>query len=124
MITDLTIIFWTFCIVKALADSLKHDYPKWKRRLGIPDNWDWWFDPAISHQNKHKGFWWGIITPFSDAWHTLWTLWQIGFVIYAMIKTGFVNGLIVTGVGGVFILFNGIYAFMKKKKYFKIGVAK
>lgn len=121
MITDLTIIFWIFCIFKSLADSLKHEYPKWKSRLGIPDKWDWWFDAAVSHQNKYKGFWAGIFTPFSDAWHTLWTIPQFAFVIYAIIKTGLISGLLVTGIGGVFVIFNGIYAFMRKKKFLKIG---
>jgi hypothetical protein len=120
MITELAIIFWTFTITKALADSLQHDYPKWKSRFGIPGKWDWWFNPAISWENKNKGFWWGVFTPFSDAWHSLWTFWQIGFVIYAVAAKGWVSGLLVTGVAGVFILFNGVYAFARKQKYIKV----
>jgi hypothetical protein len=113
----LIIIFWIFCITKALTDSLKHDYPAWKSRLGIPNKWDWYFDPSISYLNKKRNWIWGLITPVSDAWHTLWTIPQIGYIIYAVIILGWVNGLLVAGVGGVFVIFNGIYAFMRKKPY-------
>jgi len=116
-ITDLAIIFWTFCIVKAINNALRFDYKNWKARLGIPDKWDWWFNPSISWKNKNKSWLWKLLTPFSDFWHTLWTIWQIGFVIYSIIKTGWINGLLITGVVGVFILFNSIYAFLRKKRY-------
>ncbi len=117
MVTDLMIIFWTFCLVKALNNSLLHNYRAWKSRFGIPDKWDWWFDPSISWKNKNKSWLWGLLTPFSDFWHSLWTWWQIGFVTYAIIETGWFNGLLLTGVGGVFVIFNGVYSFMKRKKY-------
>ena len=124
-ITDLTIIFWTFCIAKAFMNSLRHDYKGWKSRFGIPDKWDFWFNPGISHTNKYKGklFWfitWEHITPFSDLWHTVWTLWQSGVIGWAIYRDGWVSGLLLTGVVGVFIIFNGIYNFMRRRKFIEI----
>lgn len=100
-------------------NSLRHDYKNWKSRFGIPDKWDWWFNPAISGKNKYKSWLWGLLTPFSDLWHIGWTVWQIGFVAYAVTKYGWVSGLIVTGVSGVFLIFNGIYNFMRRKNFIK-----
>ena len=116
MITDLTIIFWTFCIVKAFNNSLRHDYKNWKSRFGIPDKWDFWFNPAISHTNKYRDWVWKLLTPVSDFWHTLWTLWQISFVVYVYLEHGLLQATI-TGITGVFVIFNGIYAFMRRRAF-------
>jgi len=121
-ITELTIIFWSifwsFQIVKASMNALRHDYGAFKSRLGIPDKWDWWFDPSISWKNKYeRGWFFRYIVPFSDLWHTGWTLWQLAFVVLAIIKIGWINGLLVMGVGGVFLIFNGLYNFLRRKKY-------
>lgn len=99
-------------------NSLRHDYKNWKSRFGIPDNWDWWFNPAISWKNKYERGWFcRYVVPFSDLWHSVWTLWQIGFVTYAITAHGWLSGLIITGVSGVFLIFNGIYAFMRRRKF-------
>lgn len=111
------IILWlTFNIIKASNDALLHDYPKWKQRFGIPDKWDFYFNPAISWQNKYKSWLWKLLTPFSDIWHILWTLWQFLFVYALIIELGFWYGLAL-GIAGVFVIFNGLYNFLRFKKY-------
>jgi len=106
-------------------NSLRHDYKGWKSRFGIPNKWDFYFDPAISHRNKYRGklFWfitWKHITPISDVWHLAWTLFQVGFVIYAIVRDGWLSGLFVTGIIGVYFIFNGGYAFMRRRKFIKL----
>lgn len=117
---------WLFSynIVKALKDAVSHDYPKWKQRFGIPDKWDFYFNPAISHQNKYRGklFWfitWENITPFSDIWHTLSTLLQIAWTIDMIVMFGWIAGL-VPNIISVFLIFNGLYNFLRYKKYIKL----
>jgi hypothetical protein len=115
---------FAFSIVKSLNNALLHDYSKWKQRLGIPDKWDWYFNPNISWKNKNKGklFWfitWEMVTPFSDFWHTLWTLYQIGITIDMVVLFGWIYGL-VPNVISVFLIFNGIYNFMRYKKFIKL----
>ena len=116
---DLIILFFTFMIVKASNNALKHDYDKWKQRLGIPIKWDFYFNPATSHLNKYRSRLWMLLTPFSDIWHTLWTLWQFYFVYVLMTQLGFWYGLGV-GVAGVFVIFNGLYNFLRFKKYIQL----
>lgn len=111
-----------FSVIKAFANALKHDYLKWKQRLGIPDRLDFWFNPAISHNNKNRGklFWfitWEMITPFSDMWHTLWTLFQFAVTIDMMILFGWWQGLL-PNVISVFVVFNGIYNFLRYRKVY------
>jgi hypothetical protein len=106
-------------IVKASNDALKHDYSKWKQRFGISDKWDFYFNPLTSWTNKYKSKIWMLLTPFSDIWHTLWTLWQFYFVYALMIEYGFWYGLGV-GVAGVFIVFNGLYNFLGYKKFIQL----
>ena len=113
------IIFLTFMIVKASNDALLHDYSKWKQRFGIPDKWDFYFNPAISWKNKYKSKVWLLLTPFSDIWHTLWTLWQFLFVYALTTEYGFWYGLGI-GVFGVFIVFNGLYNFLRYKKFIQL----
>lgn len=121
IITNLwLIILWlSFNIVKASNDALTHDYAKWKQRLGIPDKWVFYFDPSISWMNKYRGKLWSLLTPFSDIWHTLWTLWQFYFVYCLVRELGFWSGLAI-GVAGVFIIFNGLYNFLRYKPYIKL----
>jgi len=126
------IIFWTFCTVKAFGNSLRHNYKRFKIVLGIPDRWDWWFDPSQSHNNKYENWIWRFLAPFSDFWHTIWTVWQFYFVIqcvFALHKYStmlhpqfFVWAYIIYGVGivgivGVFIIFNGFYNWLKQTKF-------
>lgn len=114
------IILWlSFNIVKASNDALLHDYPKWKQRLGISDKWDFYFNPAISWQNKYKSKIWMLLTPFSDIWHTLWSLWQFYFVYCLITELSLWSGLAI-GVAGVFIIFNGLYNFLRYKPYIKL----
>lgn len=115
----LIILLATFMVQKALRDSMQHDYAKWKQRFGIPDKWDFYFNPNISHKNKYSKVFWLSITPISDAWHTLSTLWQFYFVYVLMTQLGFWYGLAI-GAGGVFIVFNGIYNFMRYKPFIKL----
>ena len=119
---DLIVLFFTFMVVKASNNALIHDYAKWKQRLGISIKWDFYFNPAISYLNKYRkdkilGFIsWQLATPFSDIWHTLWTVWQFYFVYVLMTQLGVWYGLGV-GVAGVFVIFNGLYNFLRYKKY-------
>jgi len=117
---QLLIIWATFQIVKSSNDALLHDYKKWKQRFGIPDKWDFYFDPSISHLNKHKSWLWELLTPFSDIWHIFWTLWQFYFVYVLVRQFGFWEGM-AYGVAGVFIVFNGLYNFLRYKSYIKFG---
>jgi len=116
---NLIILLGSFMIVKASNDALTHDYYKWKQRFGIPDKWDFYFNPAISWQNKYRSWLWKLLTPFSDIWHTLWTLWQFYFVYVLMTQFGFWYGLAI-GAGGVFIVFNGLYNFLRYKPFIKL----
>jgi hypothetical protein len=95
---------------------MQHDYSKWKKRLGISDKIDFYFNPLESWKNKYKSKIWMLLTPFSDAWHTLSTLWQFYFVIVLMNEFGFWGGLAL-GVAGVFVVFNGIYNFMRYRRF-------
>lgn len=117
---NLIVLLGSFMIVKASNDALTHDYGKWKQRFGIPDKLDFYFNPAISFMNKYKSKIWMLLTPFSDIWHTLWTLWQFYFVYVLMTQFGFWIGLAI-GAAGVFIVFNGLYNFLRYKPYIKIG---
>ena len=119
MTIQLIILFFSFMVVKASNDALLHDYPKWKQRFGIPDKWDFYFNPVVSHLNKHRSRIWLLLTPFSDIWHTLWTLWQFYFVYVLMTQLGFWYGL-ATGAAGVFVVFNGLYNFLRFKPYIKL----
>ena len=116
---QLLIIFFSFMVVKASNNALLHDYPRWRQRFGIPAKWDFYFNPAISHLNKYKSKIWNLLTPFSDIWHTLWTLWQFYFVYVLIRQFGFWEGM-AYGVGGVFIVFNGLYNFLRYKKFINL----
>ena len=117
-LTEIIIIWLSFQIVKSVNNALRHDYKHWKQRFGISDKLDFWFDPGISHTNKYRGkiFWfitWKMITPFSDFWHTAWTLFQIEWTVIMVINFGW-YGLFIA-IGGVFIVFNNIYNFLRYK---------
>jgi hypothetical protein len=105
-------------IVKASNDALMHDYSKWKQRFGIPDKWGFYFNPLISWKNKYKSKVWMLLTPFSDIWHTLWSLWQFYFVIILIQQFGWMG--LAYGVAGVFIVFNGFYNFLRYKKFIQL----
>lgn len=119
-LTEIIIIWLSFQVVKSVNNALRHDYKHWKQRFGVPDKWDFWFNPAISHNNKYRGkiFWfvtWKMITPFSDFWHTAWTVFQIGWTVIMVINFGW-YGLFIA-IGGVFIVFNSIYNWLRYKKF-------
>lgn len=105
-------------IQKSIKDVLQHDYKNWKSRFGIPDKWDFWFNPAVSWQNKYRSRWWNVFTPFSDAWHTIATIYQIAWVIIMIVNWGWWGLLF--GVTGVYVVFNGIYAFLRRKQWISI----
>jgi len=112
------LLFWTFCVVKALNNSLRFDYRMWKVKFAIPDRWDFWFDPSISWENKYRSWLWKLLTPFSDFWHTMWTLWQVQFVItVSLYFDNWIFGVGITGIVGVYIIFNGIYAYARDRKF-------
>ncbi|MGB5850235.1 MAG: hypothetical protein WBH40_17230 [Ignavibacteriaceae bacterium] len=112
------ITFYFFAVVKAINNALRHDYKSFKSRFGIKDQWDFWFNPGISHRNKYKSPIWKLLTPFSDLWHTLWTLWMTWFQVALLIETGSVIfSFGISGVVGVWLIFNSLYAFARKKKY-------
>ena len=112
---ELIIIWVSFQIIKASNNALQHDYKHWKQRFGIPDKWDYWFNPAISWKNKYESKIWLWLTPFSDIWHTLWTLWQINVFRVLCEQYGWIG--FIWGVAGVFIIFNGLYNFLRYKKF-------
>ena len=113
-------LFWSFCLVKAFGNALKHNYASFKKVLGIPDKWDWYFDPRISWHNKNASWWMFFLTPFSDFWHSLWTAWQFYYVIAVSIKTdNWILGVLMVGIPGVFIIFNGFYNWLKQTKFIK-----
>ena len=109
------IIFIAFCFLKALENAMLHDYPAWKKRFGIPNKWDWWFNPKESWKNKYKGWLWKILTPISDCWHTIWTVSMSSYIIYIMIEINLYQGLMV-GVIGIFVIFNFFYPFFRRKE--------
>jgi len=115
---EIIIIWFWFQITKSSNNALLHDYTKWKQRLGIPDKWDWWFNPNVSHQNKYKSWLWKLLTPFSDFWHTNWTVFQIGWTVIMVINFGWYG--LFTAIAGVFIIFNGLYNFLRFKPFVKL----
>jgi hypothetical protein len=131
-----TITFFYFQVVKSSLNAMEHSgYAKFKEKLGIPDKWDWWFDPAVSHNNKkfnwifkilgwdeNKWKWLGrLLTPFSDFWHSMWTLWQVWFLIALYIETrNFWLTLCLVGIPGVYLIFNGIYAYLRDVEFLHI----
>ena len=118
MIGQLIGLWFGYQVQKSLRESLRDDYPTWKNRLNIPDKWDFWFDPGISWQNKDKNWVWKALTPFSDFWHTVSTLYQISWVIIMIINWGWWGLLF--GITGVYVVFNGIYAFLRRKQWISI----
>lgn len=77
--------------LKMFRDAIKSNYysynvdtKKWegvKVTLHIPDKWDWYCNPAISWENKDRGWLWKLLTPVSDLYHLLASMFMLCFLL-------------------------------------------
>lgn len=77
------------CIANFFMDEARHHYARFIGHV-VPDSWDWWFNPAISHSNKYfspnpviRFVFMTLLVWTTDFWHftKFVTLACFGFIV-------------------------------------------
>lgn len=103
------------CIANFLMDETKHKYDRFFGQV-LPDSWDRWFNPAISHPNKYFSKY-----PFVRLIFTTVLVWTTDFWHFAKTVMLVCIGLIIVLIEndslhwwqyGIEVLFLGLMWFM------------
>lgn len=103
------------CLFNFLMDEVKHKYSRLFGKI-LPDSWDWWFNPAISHSNKYFSEYPFIRLIFStvlvwttDFWHFAKTVMLLCFWLIIVLVE---NASLQWWQYGVEVLFLGLMWFL------------
>lgn len=123
------------CLFNFLMDEAYYHYDRFLGKI-IPDKWDWWFDPSVSHTNKYfsqvpviRFLFTTLLVWVTDFWHfaKFVSLMSIGFIIVILEDRGLnfwqhLIEVLVLGFAWFFLweFFNGIINVLSNKLNKKI----